>query len=200
MGWFVFFLGDGNADAAERGIGVVNGLQDVEIKLFSARHTNVEPVLLNRIQDLLGIRLQHRLRAREGRVVERGTVDGSEDGLLFFGQRAGRAGQERGGKEFDVGQIIGLDDLAAQAGAAVGDRPAGLIGVVFKLAVKGYGFDLHFQPVLPDKRPVVAAGNAFTLMVGLRRPMNLRSGRDHQSASEIHVLGDKTDDGCMDGR
>jgi hypothetical protein len=38
------------------------------------------------------------------------------------------------------------------------------------------------------------------LMVGLRRPMNLRAGRDDQSASEIHVLGDKTDDGCMDGR
>jgi hypothetical protein len=27
--------------------------------------------------------LQHRLRARKGRVVERGTVDGTEDGLLF---------------------------------------------------------------------------------------------------------------------
>jgi len=66
--------------------------------------------------------LQHRLRAREGRVVERGTVDGAEDVCCFSVKRAGRAGQERGGKEFDVGQIIGLDDLAAQAGAAVGDR------------------------------------------------------------------------------
>ena len=129
MGLFVVFLGDGNGGAAERGIGGVNGLQDVEIKLFSARHADVKTVLLNRIENLLRVGLQHRLRAREGRVVERGTVDGTEDGLLFFRQRARRAGQERGGKQFDVGQIVGLDDFAAQTGAAVGDGPAGLVGV-----------------------------------------------------------------------
>jgi hypothetical protein len=200
LGWFVFFLGDGNADAAERGIGVVNGLQDVEIKLFSARHTNVEPVLLNRIEDLLGIGLQHRLRAREGRVVERGTVDGAEDGLLFFRQCAGRAGQEGGGKKFDVGQIIGLDDLAAQTSAAVGNGPTALVGFVFKLAIQGDGLDLHFQPVLPDKCPVIAAGDAFPLMVGLRRPMNLRARRDHQSARKINVLRNEADNGRLDGR
>ena len=147
------FLGDGNGRAAERGIGGVNGLQDVEIKLFSARHADVETVLLNRIENLLRVGLQHGLRARKGRVVERGAVDGAEDGLLFFRQRARRAGEERRGKKFDVGEIVGLDDLAAQTGAAVGDGPAGLVGVVFKLAVKGDGLDLHFHPVLPDQRP-----------------------------------------------
>jgi hypothetical protein len=65
--------------------------------------------------------LQHGLRAREGRVIERGAVDGTEDGLLFLCQCARRTGEERRGKEFDVSQIVGLDDFAAQTGAAVGD-------------------------------------------------------------------------------
>jgi len=68
---------------------------------------------------LLGVGLQHRLRARKGRVVERGTVDGTENGLLFLRQRARRAGQERRGKKFNVGQVVRLDYLAAQTGAAV---------------------------------------------------------------------------------
>ena len=51
---FVVFLGDRNGGAAERGIGVVNGLQDVEIKLFSAWDADVKTVLLNRIENLLG--------------------------------------------------------------------------------------------------------------------------------------------------
>jgi hypothetical protein len=65
---------------------------------------------------LLGVGLKHGLRARKGRVVERGTVDGAENGLLFFRQCASRAGQERRGKKFDVGEIVRLD-------ATTGDQP-----------------------------------------------------------------------------
>ena len=78
-------------------------------------------------------------------------------------------------------------------------QPDWLVFVV-KLAVKGDGLDLHFHPVLPDERPTVAAGDAFALMVGLGRPMNLRARRDNQLAAIINVLGDEADDGGLDGR
>ena len=121
------------------------------------------------------------------RVVERGTVDGAEDGLLLFRQRARRAGKKCRGKKFDVGKIVGLDDFTAQPGAAVGDGPAGLIGFVIKFTVKRDGLELHFPSVLPYQCPTVAAGDAFALMVGLRRPMNLRSRRNNQPAPKINV-------------
>ena len=196
-GLFVLFFNQ--ARAAERGIGAVNGLQDVEIKLFAAGHADVEPVLLDRIQNLLGVGLQHRLRAGKGRVVERGTVDGAKNGLLLFRQGAGRAGKERGGKQFDVGQIVGLDDFAAQPGAAVGDGPAGLVGAVVKLAVQGDGLDPHFLAVLPDESPTGVAGDALALPVGLRHAVNLGARRNDQFAAEINILGDQADDGRLDG-
>ena len=61
VGLPVGFFGD--AHAAERGVGAVNGLQDVKVKLFARRHADIEPVLLNRVQNLLRVGLQHGLRA-----------------------------------------------------------------------------------------------------------------------------------------
>ena len=64
--------------AADHGVGTVNGLQDIEVKLFAARHANVETVLLNRVVDALGILREDFLRAFKRRVVERGAVDRSK--------------------------------------------------------------------------------------------------------------------------
>ena len=187
------------ARAAKRGVRAVNGLQDVEIKLRAAGHADVEPVLLDRIQNLLGVGLEHGLRAGKGRVVERGTVDGAKNRFLLFRQRAGCAGKERGGKKFDVGQVVGLDELAAQAGAAVGDGPAGLIGAVVELTVQGDGPDSHFFTILPDESPTRVAGDALALPVGLRHAVNFRARRDDQPAAEINILRDQADDGRLDG-
>src|SRR5579862_2848129 len=135
----VSWLGCGlivHARAAERGIRAVNCLQDIKVKLLPRGHANVKTVLLNRIVNLLRIGLQHGLSPGKRRVIESGAVDGAEDCLLFFRQGTGSTGEEGCGKQFDVRQTIGLDDFTAQTGAAIGNGPAALIGVVIKLAVQ----------------------------------------------------------------
>src|SRR5579862_7617570 len=165
-----------HARAAERSVSAVNGLQDIKVKLLPRGHANVETVFLNRIVNLLRIGLQHGLRPGKRRVVERGAVDGAEDRLLLFRQGTGRTREESCGKQFDVCQIIGLDDFATQTGAAVGNSPAALIGVVVKLAVQGDSLELHFFAVLPDQSPACRGRDAVALPVGLGHAMNFCAG------------------------
>ena len=72
--------------AADHGIGAVNGLEYVEVKLFSARHPDIESVLLDRVVDAFGILRQDLLRAFKGRIVQRRSIDRPKNGLLCFRQ------------------------------------------------------------------------------------------------------------------
>lgn len=200
FGWFFGFRDDWEIRTANGSVGAVEGLQNVEVKLFSARHADIKPVLLNRIRNLLCIDFKHILSPLKRRVVKRRAVDGAKDGLLFFRQGSCRTGKKSGGKQFYFRQIVGLDEFPAQPGTAVGDGPAGLVGIARKLTVEGDGFDLHFFAILPNQRPTGAAGDAGTLVIGFGRPMNFRPGRNYQPADVIDVLRHQADDGRLHGR
>ena len=107
----------------------------------------------------------------------------------------GRAGQKCGGEEFDFGQVVGLDEAPAQAGAAVRYPPAFL--VAGELAVKRDGIEPEFLAGLPHQRPTVAAGDAVAMPVGLRRAVDFRSRGNHQFAGVVHVFGDQSNYGSL---
>src|SRR6185369_13470484 len=176
-------------------VAAVNRLEDVEIKLFPARHTNVKTVALDRLVNPLRIGRENFLCAFKRRVVQRTAVDRSENGLFLFGERISRAGEERRGEQLNLSHVVGLDDASAQTSAAVGNTPAFLIAGEF--AVEHDGLQAQLLAALPDQRPTAAAGDAFTMPVGLRRAMDLRAGRDHQFACVINVFRDEANDGRL---
>src|SRR5207253_1568152 len=166
--------------SADDRIGAVDRLEHVQVKLFSAGHADVEAVPLNRFVDALRVNRQDLLRALERRIVQCRTVDRTEDGLLFFGQRLRRAGEERRGEKLYLRHVIRFDDASAQSGAAVGNTPAFL--VAGKLAVEDHGLEVKLLPRLPNERPTGATGDALAMTVSLRCAVNLRAGGNHQFA------------------
>ncbi|MEK7685887.1 MAG: hypothetical protein AAB466_10745 [Verrucomicrobiota bacterium] len=70
---FVFF-GE-RRRSADDGIGTVNRLEDVEVKLFSTRQANVETVSLDGFVDALRVNRQHFVRALKRRIVQCRTGD-----------------------------------------------------------------------------------------------------------------------------
>jgi len=55
---------------ADDGVAAVNRLEDVQVKLFSARHADVEAIPLDRLVNPLGINRENLLRALKRRVVQ----------------------------------------------------------------------------------------------------------------------------------
>src|SRR5438094_2015804 len=80
--------------AADHGLAAVNRLEDVEIKLFAARHADVETVALDRLVNALRVNRENFLRTLKRRIVQRRAVDRAEDRFLFLGERARRARQK----------------------------------------------------------------------------------------------------------
>jgi hypothetical protein len=76
--------------AADACIGSVNGLKDIQIKLFSAWNTHIKTVALDCFVNVLRVNGQNLLRALERRIIQRGAVDGAKNRLLLFSQRVGR--------------------------------------------------------------------------------------------------------------
>src|SRR5436190_18406028 len=196
-GWSVGFvlLGERLQRSADDSIAAVNRLEDVEVELFPARHTDVEAVALDRLVNPLRVNRENLLRAFKRRVVQRAAVHRAENGLFLFGERVRRAREESRREQFDLRHVVGLDDASAQTGAAVRNAPAFLVAREF--AVESDGLQAQLLAALPDQRPTAAAGDAFAMPVGLRRAVDLRAGGNDQLARVIDVLRDKANDGRL---
>src|SRR5689334_1339071 len=83
----VGFGGERLQRSADNGIAAVNRLEDVEVKLFPARHANVKAVLLDRVINSLRIDGENLLRTLKRRIVQRAAVHRAENGLFLFGER-----------------------------------------------------------------------------------------------------------------
>ena len=100
------------------GVVEVDGLGDVEVKLFSGRNADVESVALDRIENLLRVLIEHGAGSRKGGILRR--VERRLGGLP--GQRIGRGSgvfqssrggtKEGGGEEFDFSPIVCFQDVA----------------------------------------------------------------------------------------
>src|SRR5713101_2381742 len=86
-------LGERFQRAADHGLAAVNRLEDVEVKLFAARHADVKAVALDRLVNALRVNRKNLLRTFKRRIVQRRAGYRAKDRFLFFGQCPGRTGK-----------------------------------------------------------------------------------------------------------
>ena len=189
------------------GLVEVDGLGDVEVKLFSGRNADVEAVALDRVEDLLRVLVEHGARACERGILRRaerrlGGLAGQRiGGVVVSSKPVVAALKEGGGEEFDLGPIIRFENVALQSGRAVRELPSAgrLIALhVERDAMQGQLGPVHPVGRAPDQNPVVVAGDAFAGRINLGFAVDLRSCGNDELSVMPDVLGDKTDDGRFD--
>src|SRR6185503_10754861 len=88
------------AGTAKTRIGPVNGLLDVEVKLFARGDPDIKAIALDRFVNALRVNGKNLLGSLEGRIVQRAAVNRAKDCLFLLSQGTGSPAEERGGKKF----------------------------------------------------------------------------------------------------
>lgn len=139
---------------AAPGLAPVEGLGEIKVEGLARRHAEVEAVAGNGFANGLGLLAQHRAGASEdgiacgrGRNRRFAEQPGRRPGLLQR-RRGGR--EERGGEEFQLAVVVGLDDLPAQTGGAVALAP--LLRVGIPLAIQREALHRQLGAIVPIRR------------------------------------------------
>ena len=109
--------------------------------------------------------------------------------------------KEGRGKEFDLGPIVGFQDVAFQASGTVRQLPCPrrLVALhVERDTMQGQFGPVHPVGRPPDQNPVVVTGDSFAGRVDLGLAVDFGSCRDNQFTVMPNVLGDETDDRRFD--